>query len=352
MEQNRSMELMDVSDRELKILSQVLNKYNILNFKAQRARSAYKIITDKDIYCLKRMKHGGRKPRNGYALVTELKKKEFKNTASYIKTKDNNYYVKENGFIFYLTEWINGEECSLDSISETVNCVKLLAKFHIASSSIDMSNIIVENNLKNWPKIFISNLHGLENFKKAISRKKLVTEFDSLYMEYIDSLYHRGMVAINILNKSNYYKLSKKAATEKTICHDSFYYQNIIKKHDDYYLIDLDSIIIDLQINDLGKFIRRLMYKKSYKWDFDKAKYIIEAYNDIKPLTKDELEVMLALIVFPHKFWKLGKKRYIKHKHWPESKYMSKLSKIIKYNDLQDLFVDKYIDYLNSITEK
>ena len=96
-------------------------------------------------------------------------------------------------------------------------------------------------------------------------------------------------------------------------------------------MTDLDSITIDIHLNDLGNLIRRLMSKRSYKWDFNKAKILIEAYSSINKLDKNELEVMLALIIFPYKFWKLGKKRYIKHKDWDESKYMYKLTRLIRY---------------------
>ncbi len=146
------------------------------------------------------------------------------------------------------------------------------------------------------------------------------------------------MVALSFLNKSDYYKLSKNAQKNKSLCHHSFYYQNIIKKGTEYYIIDLDSIIIDIQVNDLGKYIRRLMTKKSYQWDFEKARRIIEAYNSQNKLSKEELEVMLSLIIFPHKFWKLGKKRYIKHKHCLKPDIMKKLNKVIKYDAMQKNF--------------
>lgn len=103
----------------------------------------------------------------------------------------------------------------------------------------------------------------MDRFKNNIENKKIKNEFDIIYKEYIDSFYERAMVALSFLNKSDYYKLSKEAQANKTLCHHSFYYQNIIKKGREYYIIDLDNIIIDLQVNDLGKYIRRLMTKKA-----------------------------------------------------------------------------------------
>lgn len=349
---SRKFENDNIWPKEKKMIMTTIDRYGLNILEIVRVRSAYKIICKEGVFCLKRMKHGRHKVKNGYLLVEYLKNNDFFNIANYIKTKEDKYYFEYDKYILYLTEWIDGEECKIDSIEESINCAKLLAQFHLAVSGIDTTKLTIKSNLKNWPKIFLSNLYGLEQFKRIISKKKLRNDFDNVYYDHIDTLYNRGLLALNILNKSDYYKLSKISNDNKTLCHDSFYYQNILKKDEKYYLVDLDSIIVDLQINDLGKFIRRIMYKKEYKWDFDKAKSIIEAYSLIKPITAEELEVMLSLIIFPHKFWKLGKKRYSKNKHWNETKYMHKLNKIIMYNELQDIFIEKYIAYIDSLNSK
>ncbi len=112
----------------------------------------------------------------------------------------------------------------------------------------------------------------MDRFRNNIENKKIKNEFDITYKEHIDSFYERAMVALSFLNKSDYYKLSKDAQKNKSLCHHSFYYQNIIKKGTEYYIIDLDSIIIDLQVNDLGKYIRRLMTKKTINGILKKPK--------------------------------------------------------------------------------
>ena len=107
--------------------------------------------------------------------------------------------------------------------------------------------------------------------------------------------------------------------------------------------------MIDLQINDLGKFIRRMMHKSEYQWDFEKALLIMNAYDSINKLTKSEYEAMIALILFPHKFWKLGRKKYTKNKDWNELKYISKLNILIKYNELEQRFLNDYTEYINNL---
>jgi CotS family spore coat protein len=341
----------NLSIKEEMMVKYVMSKYGYEVKEIYRARSAYKIITQNETLCLKRLMHGVNKANNGYYLVENLFKLGFDNTAKFLKNTEGELYIKYKKFTLYVTEWIDGEECNLDDISEAINCIKLLAKFHTTANAIDTSRLRIKNNLKNWPKIFSDRLIELEQFRYIAERKKIKNEFEHMYLKYVDSFYKRVVMSIELLNSSNYYLLSNEASKNKSLCHDSFYYQNILKKDDKYYLIDLDSIMVDLEVVDIAKYIRRLMFKKSYDWDFDKAKVLIEAYSSIKSLSYKELEILLALISFPHKFWKLGKKRFIKQKNWNEQKYMHKLEKSIKYFELEEAFFENFSSYIKNIKE-
>ncbi|MGV8984181.1 CotS family spore coat protein [Clostridium sp.] len=335
-----------ITKKEMHTLTNVMRMYNFDLLSAEKFRNVYMIITSRGKFCLKKMKHGRNKIKNGCILSEELLSNNFINCAKYFRTKDGAFSVGYKKNIFYLTEWLEGEKCDLTNIDEAVSCTNLLAQFHNKSNKIDHKKLHIHINLKNWPKIFTGNLNYLEKFKRIIISKRIKNEFDELYLENIDNFYNRGLSAINMLNKSTYNELSKVANDDKTICHNSFYYQNIIKREGSYFISDFDSIMIDLQISDLGKFIRRLMFKKNYGWNFDFAKKIIDAYNSINRLSKEELEIMFALIIFPSKFWKLGQRRYMKQKKWSETKYLHKLNRIIGYNETQEKFFADYLIFL------
>ena len=335
-----------ISSKEEQLIKNVLEKYSLVTTNIYKSRSAYKVCTDKGTFCLKRMKHGIQKAANGNILVEELMKQNFMQVPKYIKTTRGDIYVKSKKMIFYVTEWIDGKECDFGDIEEAKNCIKLLSKFHIASSHMDMKGLKIKNSLKNWPSIFNENIQDLSRYKRIIESKRLKNEFDIAYYQCIEDNIKRGITTLDLLKASEYSNISREALDKKTLCHDSFYYQNVLKKDGEYFLVDLDSIIIDLHVKDLGKMIRRLMFKNEYRWDFSKAQQFIEAYNEDNKLSKAELEIMLALIVFPHKFWKLGRKRYDKHKNWTEFKYMHKLDSLLKYNELQEIFLKDYLNYL------
>lgn len=341
-----------ISDKERKLIYNVLSQYNFEVSNCTKVGSVYKIETSSGNLCLNRTRHSKHKSNNGVVIVQELIKQGYHSITKHYKTKEEKSYVKNKKLLFYVTDWIDGEECDLNDIEEVICSIKSLAQFHVAINSIDRSKLNFKNNLKNFPKIFAESLRELEKYERVINNKRIKSEFDLSYYDYIQSMYHRGMVALNLLNTAGYYKISKYTNRNKILCQNTFYYQNIIKKDDIYYIIDLENMIIDLQAADLGRFLRKLMFKRNFKWDFDKAKMLIDAYISINKLDKNELEVMLALIIFPYKFWKLGRKRYIKHKSWDESKYMHKLTKLIKYDELQNKFLEDYLSYLNELYKK
>ncbi|WP_410506207.1 CotS family spore coat protein [Haloimpatiens sp. FM7315] len=338
----------EINDKEQHFITKIMRNYNLNVENIQKKRSVYKIKTQIGNVCLKKISRNRHKVTNGYNLVNMLYNQDFIYTPKYIKTVKKELIIKYKKSNFYLTEWIDGEECNMSDMKDMLNSIKLLGQFHVKCKNIDVKSLKLKNNLKDWSKDFNKKIFDLQRFFNFIEYKKIKYEFDNKYYEYMNNFSSRALSSLNLLNSSNYYKLCSDAKSYTTICHNSFYYQNVIKKENNYYLIDLNSIIIDLQISDLGKFIRRLMFKKNYKWDFNIAKSIINEYNSVNKLSKDELEVMLSLIIFPYKFWKLGNKRYIKHKNWNEAKYMHKLKKIIECDELQQKFLEDFLKYINS----
>lgn len=335
-----------INSNEYQRILSILNHYLITPTDIERIRSVYKISSSDKNYCLKRINHGNTKPLKGMTLVNYLKARGFDNVAEYIKTKDGKECVRYKKNLYYLTEWIDGRECNVDNFDELKKAAQLLAQFHIKSKGFYSREVKIESNHKNWPNKLNAIKKDLFIYKGLIEHKKIKSTFDLEYYEHIDSFQELMDISINLLNNSNYMEASRAAKRMHCICHDSFYYQNILINNDDkMYLIDLDSTIYDINVYDLGKFIRRILYKKKYSWNFEIARELIESYSIINKLSIEEYEILLAFIIFPHKFWKIGKKRYYKSKKWNEDKYMKRLKKVLSFTEKQRDFTNKFVEY-------
>jgi CotS family spore coat protein len=174
MEVSRSIRAVNnITEKEEKMLRIVMSKYEFDVISFYRLRSVYKVNTTTGNICLKRIRHGRKRVRNGNFITDELRKNNFSNVPKYFKTKDGLLIVKYKKLYFYASEWIDGEECSFNDINEARKCVRLLAEFHQSVNRIDIKKLDIKNNLKNWLKIFSNCLNDIEKFKKVIDRKRI-----------------------------------------------------------------------------------------------------------------------------------------------------------------------------------
>jgi CotS family spore coat protein len=341
-----------IGHKEIESIMKALKHYEIKPDNIEKIQSAYKITCGGNCYCLKRVQHGDKRALKGIRLFNYLKSNGFDNVAEYIVLKNGEECVKIGNTKYYLTEWIQGKECDVNDFSEVKRSVVLLANFHLKSRGFYDKHAGIKSKMKNWVGKLESEKMKLDIFKNIIEGKKIRTTFDSRYYQSLDRFKQRMDAAVELLKHSHYSNLSQNALLEKTICHGNFNYHNILAGNDGkIYITDLNNVVYGINAYDLAKFVGRLLHKKAYYWNFSAARDLIEAYNEVRPLSIEELEVLLAFLIFPHKFWKLGKKRYEKKKKWDEDKYLKKLDKIINCFECQTEFIDSFIKYFSITVE-
>ncbi len=337
----------DIGQKESMMLAEVLKHYDFTVDSVEKVRSAYKVCTDKGIFCLKRVSHGYRKAKKSCHIMKCLKERNFDNLAEFYPYKREKVIIKNKEAAFYLTYWIEGREASFSDTAEILRCAELLALFHNYSKGIEApKHVKIKDHSKKWKKTFTKWRNQISGFKATIDKLKLKTEFDYTYRSSIDYFYRQAELAVKILDQSRYSELCNFYASEGNICHDSFYYQNIlVDKDDKMYIVDLESCQYDIPMSDLGKLISRILSKKKFKWDFDLCRKIIESYCKVRPMTREEYEILLAMLVFPYKFWKLGKKRYVKNKLWEEKKFEKKLKRLNREKKYKRELIYCYINF-------
>lgn len=337
----------NITQDEKLMLAEVLKHYDLNIDMVEKVRSAFKVFSDKGIFCLKRVSHGYRKAKKSFYIMKHLKERGSENVVDYYFCKDGKAFVKRKDAAFYLTHWIEGRETSFSSVNEILRCSELLSNFHNQAKGFETpKHVKIRSHSNKWRKAFSKCRDELAKFKDYIDKLKLKAEFDYTYRSSIDNFQKEAEQAIKILDLSKYSELCNYYLNEGYVCHDSYYYQNIlIDNEDKLFIVDLESCQYDIPMSDLGKFIRRILSKKKFRWDFDLCRRIIESYCKARPMTKEEYEMLLAMLIFPHKFWKLGRKRYVKNKKWNEDKYRKKLHRLLREREYKREFIYCYINF-------
>lgn len=104
------------------------------------------------------------------------------------------------------------------------------------------------------------------------------------------------------------------AAVNGEISHGSYTYHNVLIGGKDTYVVNFDRYKNECQISDLYQFIRKVMEK--YNWENSVFYRLLDEYDRICPLDDNELELLMTLLSYPEKFWKIINQYINSNKSW------------------------------------
>ena len=165
----------------------VKNNYSLRIDEIEKIKNVYRIETRDNIYCLKVVNY-----ELGHFLfiigaIKHLQNNEFKSVPKIIETTDQREYIKLQNKYAYLTLWVDARECDYDNLVEIKLCTTKLAQLHKKSLNFkvtpDMKPRIAW--LK-WIETFKTRSNEILDFKRRISEKECITEFDSNYLEIME----------------------------------------------------------------------------------------------------------------------------------------------------------------------
>ncbi|MGL4774432.1 MAG: CotS family spore coat protein [Clostridium sp.] len=322
----------------------IQENYSLNITKIEKVKSAFKITAKEGRYCLKCIKY--QYPH--FCFIQEVMKhlisNGFTNVPNMLQTYDEKSYISLDDGFGYITEWINSRESNYDNPLELAKVSKKLAELHIASENFTLTR---EMNPRigwfSWIKVFSTRNEEILDFKKRISQKAVLDEFDNIYLSAMEKELKRGEKSIEGLKKSKYVDLMKKEVMKRGVCHHDIANHNVlIDKENGIHIIDFDYCILDSHLHDLSSLIIRAL--KNGKWDNGKCDLIINNYNDFNLVLDEEKDVMKEFIRYPQAFWQLGIQRYWEQQPWPMEKFMSRLKSYIEDCDEREEFLESYFN--------
>ena len=239
-------------------------------------------------------------------------------------------YVDENCYI--LSKAIEGVNPSYSKLGELRKIMEELAKFHASSrgfvppesckSRIHLGELIESHKDK---------MEKLEVFYEQEKSKRKHTAFGSAILEQFPHFKNRIDTAIKALNESCYQQWVNEVANLNYLCHQDFAAGNLIMTDSgDLYVLDIDSITIDIPIRDIRKILNKVM-KKHGGWDDNLAKDMLGWYQDKNRLDYLKWQVLKAELTYPYLFEGIMSKYYEnREKTWTQEKYLKRLNEMLK----------------------
>ena len=350
---------------------EALKRYHLKIYNIYRARGAFLLETDCGLKLYKNFEGSRNRAMFENKVKEHLLLHGYSNTDLFVKTMEDEIISEDNvGNPYIMKNWFWGEECNLKELSQIEVAASNLARLHCILSDVDFTKEQLEHNVSpDLMETFEKRNRELKRVKGYIRDKKQKNEFELSYLNYYDVFYEQGQKAASRLASSKYQELLSKAIEDRSVCHGNYTYHNIIMLKSKTDAItktyippgwinrqplsvaelgggggpiattNFEKSYIGLQICDLYQFIRKVMEKND--WDILYGSNMIEAYDRVKPISKQELNILYLLLLYPEKLWKITNFYYNGKKSWVSDRNIQKLNIIGEQNTKKEMFLQR-----------
>lgn len=318
---------------------EIWKQYNMAIRNVYRVRGAYILETDLGLKLYRNYEGSENKVEFEQSVKEHLYKAGYSKVDLYLRNQNGELITTDSmGTKYIIKSWFNGEECNLREVNDIVAASRNLADLHNYMESVQTDS--AEQNAR-----YISNLgtqfdkhnRELKRVRGYIRDKKQKNEFEVCFLNVYNQFYEQGITAFEILKESSYENLLKQCATKNTMCHGNYIYHNILMLPGSIATTNFDKVSIGVQMFDLYCFIRKVMEKNN--WNIEYGNLIIEEYDKIRTITKEELKILYVLLLYPEKFWKVTNFYYNARKSWVPRRNIQKLINLSEQAKDKDAFI-------------
>lgn len=319
---------------------QIYMQYDLDICNVYKNKGIVYLETKDELYAVKAYNYTEKKMELENRIKEEICNKGYTNLDLCIKNREN-LYVSQNkyGNKFVIKKWFGGCECNIFSKDEICIAIKNLAELHSK-----MRNIFIEQNeqtriaCRDCLREYDIYNKELKRVKRYIYNKKKKNRLELDIIKTIDYYYKQADNSLCKLKESNYSRLYEKAIREGHICHGNYTYHSVLIDKDNAITINFERMFYGLQVYDLYCFLRKTMEKN--EWDVELGKVIINIYNEINRLSRDEIEILFIMLEYPDKYRKLLNSYFNGKKAWVSIRIMEKLNELVIMEPKRLAFID------------
>lgn len=276
-------------------------EYNFEIEKLRWLRGAMKVETDKGIFVLKKFPGSEEEILFVTKIVEHLIMLGFGKIAPVFKQKEGYNYCRFKEHRYYLQHFIMGRESDFQETGDIALLIDTLAGLHQLSHSIFIPGPASRDNRFCWPELLTQRLQQILAIEKWVLAKKQKDDFDKLFLKWAGYFVKESVDTLLLLAESSYLVVSQDYQSRGCFCHHDLVHHNVIINGSEAYLIDFDNCLLDIRVHDLVNLLNYVL--KENQWNSDMGLKMIERYDRIYPLTKEEFNLLGILLNYPIAIW-------------------------------------------------
>lgn len=238
---------------------------------------------------------------------------------------------------YVMREYFEGRECNPGSICDLNQAAANLAIFHIRGRELYAKE--GRTYAYREPGNFRRKTQEMKKIRSFISKRPTKNDFELLYIEAYDAFYRQAIDCQAMMDACDRTNI----AGHIGYCHGAYNYHSVLFCGGYLATVNFDRFHVGYQLIDLYQFIRKVMEKNNY--NFDMAVKIIEEYDRILSLTREDYRYIYILYSYPEKFWKVSNRYMNSRKCWISPANLEKLSKLITDEQEKQKFLSDFCNH-------
>ncbi len=325
-------------------MSEVYEAYDMEIQGVARGRGTIILRTDKGIRQVFPASGSEERLRQEKEFKESLYEEGFHHIERLIENKEGELITCDRyGNPYVIREYFEGRECSPTGIYDLSSASENLAIFHVRGRELYARE--ERTYAYREPGNFTKKTHEMKKIRSFISKRPVKCDFEELYTEAFDMFYSQAVKCREMMEKCNRTDLAGKIG----YCHGSYNYHSVLFCDGFTATINFDRFHVGYQLTDLYQYIRKVLEKNNY--NFDIAVRLMDEYDRIIPLTKEDYRYIYILYSYPEKFWKISNRYMNSKKCWISPANLEKLRKVIKDEQEKQKFLKDFCNHYDFTSE-
>lgn len=292
-------------------------------------RDLFRVETKEGLRRLTRVRKKPSRLIFAYSAVSVLRERGFDQMLKIELTRDGEAYFQAENSYWVMMNWVDGRVPELERLSDVEQITRDLAKLHhVLSGILPINGEVSGKEWSKWPERLTQGQKHWQSYLRKIKPENL-SDFDQMALEKKDWLQMRIDRAAELA--SSLY-CQKAMQTERDLM--ALAYSQMKEKHfllgfdGRVYFVDPFDVRYSLRVRDLARWMKRVA--KNFPEHAEVILKVMHWYEEERPLSVGERQMLLADLVFPAGLLKVIKRYSERKKRWPEEGYTRKLRRTLR----------------------
>ncbi|MEW9702153.1 phosphotransferase [Paenibacillus sp. SI8] len=217
-------------------------------------------------------------------------------------------FVNVDSGCFLLFQWLAGEHPSYTEPGMIEKMAILLAQFHEASQGYQTAGNPITSARLDWNHIYRKKINKLEKCRDKANVSG--DAFSAHFLNHLPWLQARAQWVLDRLPQTALGTLLDTTRQDPRLAHGDYSHLNLLRSPESKLtVIDLDTVSIALPMRDISHLITFINHALG-AWSKERFRVILNAYQQVRPLSPEEYELLLFDQIFPHKAIRVANKYF------------------------------------------